>query len=149
MEPWKKAQEDVKKEFNKITRKDFLFKPFADTYSAGGKAIMPDQPSDFWVLDNGRYYVVEVKSCHQPKFYYKDCRPSQMIAARRVPAAGGISIFLITKLPENKWHIVLGSAMHEHKAAGNPGILWSQMQPCELNWESIKQCISSLSQIIL
>ena len=138
MEPWKKAQEDVKKEFNKITRKDFLFKPFADTYSAGGKAIMPDQPSDFWVLDNGKYYVVEVKSCHQPKFYFKDIRPSQMIAARRVPAAGGTSIFLITKLPENKWHKVDGSLIYQMKQAEVKGIDWCQMTPINLNWEEIK-----------
>ena len=138
MEPWKKAQEDLKKELNKITRKDFLFRSFADTYSAGGKAILPDQPSDFWALDCGKYYVLEVKSCHQPKFYFKDIRPSQMIAARRVPAAGGYSRFLITHLPENRWHVLDGSLIYQMKEAGEVGITWDQMTPIKLDWENIK-----------
>jgi hypothetical protein len=88
---WKQAQERVKKAFASVTRKDFWWKAFSDTYSAQG-TIIQDQPSDFWVLDKGIFYVIEVKSCHQRKFYLKDVRPSQMIAARRIPAAGGNGI---------------------------------------------------------
>lgn len=138
MEPWKKAQEDVKKELNKISRKDFVFKPFTDTYAAAGKAILQDQPSDFWVLDQGRYYVLEVKSCHQAKFYFKDIRPSQMIAARRIPAAGGFSRFVIVKLPENKWFKVDGELIYQLKQAGVVGMDWNQMTPIKLDWEEIK-----------
>lgn len=136
MEPWKKAQEDVKKELNKITRKDFLFRPFTDTYSAGGN-IVQDQPSDFWVLDAGKFYVIEVKSCHQPKFYFKDIRPSQIIAARRVPAAGGFSRFLIVKLPENIWHKMDGALIYQMREAGEKSLNWCQMTRINLNWESI------------
>ena len=134
---WKRAQSDVQKALALVTRKNFLWKTFTDTYAASGN-IVQDQPSDFWVLDNGLFYVIEVKSCHQPKFYFKDIRPSQMIAARRIPLAGGVSVFLIVKLPENKWHKVLGTTIYTEKANGAVGMLWSQMTPIELDWEVIK-----------
>jgi penicillin-binding protein-related factor A (putative recombinase) len=137
MDPWKKAQESVKKVLASVLRKDFMWKAFTDTYSAQG-TIVQDQPSDFWVLDNGIFYTIEVKSSHQRKFYFKDVRPSQMIAARRVPAAGGISIFLLVLLPENRWYKVLGTTMYSEKLSGAAGILWSQMTPIELTWENIK-----------
>lgn len=137
MEPWKKAQEDFKKEMNKINRKDFLFKAFTDTYAAGGN-IVQDQLSDFWVLDNGKFYVIEVKSCHQAKFYFKDIRPSQLIAARRVPAAGGFSRFILKKLPEGLWFKVDGEVMYNEKQSGAAGMLWSQMTPIKLCWEDIQ-----------
>lgn len=137
LEPWKKAQEDLKKELNKITRKDFVFKSFTDTYAAGGRVVQ-DQPSDFWALDIGNYYVLEVKSSHQPKFYFKDIRPSQMIAARRIPAAGGFSRFLIKNELTSQWHKVDGQLIYEMKQNGEAGILWSQMTPINLCWEDIK-----------
>ena len=137
MEPWKKAQEDFKKEMNNVKRKDFLFKPFTDTYAAGGN-IVQDQPSDFWVLDRGDYFVVEIKSCHQPKFYFKDIRNSQMIAARRVPAAGGFSCFMIQKLPEKQWHFMDGKEIVRLKDAGEVGLTWAQMTPVKLDWEVIR-----------
>lgn len=139
MDPWKKAQERVKKMFTSVTRKDFLYKAFTDTYSAGGKAILQDQPSDFWVLDRGVFYTIEVKSCHQTKFYFKDIRPSQLIAARRVPAAGGISIFLIAKLPEWQWHILNGITIVNLKQDGESGIIWDNMQAIPLLWETISE----------
>lgn len=137
MEPWKKAQEKLKNYLNTVTRKDFWYKAFTDTYAAGGK-IVQDQPSDFWALDRGIFCVLEVKSCHQPKFYFKDVRPSQFIAARRVVAAGGISRFLIVKLPEWQWHIVDGSELWRRKEAGDAGITWAEMTPIKLDWEAIR-----------
>lgn len=136
MDPWKKAQEDVKKALAKVVRKDFLFKPFTDTYSAGGRVVQ-DQPSDFWALDQGRYYVLEVKSCHQNRFPMKDIRPSQMIAARRVPAAGGFSRFIFVKLPERLWFCMNGELIYNMNQAGERSIAWEQMTPIKLSWEAI------------
>jgi penicillin-binding protein-related factor A (putative recombinase) len=138
MDPWKKAQEHVKKMFVSVTRKDFLWKAFTDTYSAQG-TIVQDQPSDFWVLDRGTFYTIEVKSCHQTKFYFKDIRPSQLIAARRVPAAGGISIFLIVKLPEWQWHMLNGLTIFNLKQDGEAGVTWNNMHNIVLNWEAISE----------
>lgn len=133
---WKKAQEDVKKALARVVRKDFLFKPFTDTYAAGGRVVQ-DQPSDFWALDQGRYYVLEVKSCHQNRFPFKDIRPSQMIAARRVPAAGGFSRFILTKLPDKLWFRMDGELVYQMHQAGERSVPWELMTPIKLTWEEI------------
>lgn len=138
MDPWKLAQEKVKKALSLEVRKDFLFKAFADTYAAGGKNIIQDQLSDFWALDQGRFYSLEVKSCHQTKFYFKDVRPSQFIAARRVPAAGGFSRFIIAKCPEWDWYVADGQLFWQLKEAGENGITWDKLNPIKLCWEAIK-----------
>ena len=137
MDPWKLAQEKLKKALKAEDRKDFLFRPFADTYAAGGKAIIQEQPSDFWALDRGTYYTLEVKSCHQAKFYFKDIRPSQLIAAKRVPAAGGRSLFLIAKLPEWQWHCVEGQTILQIKESGEAGMHWHEMRKIKLVWSEI------------
>ena len=138
MDPlWKQAQTKFKAHLDTIKRKDFWCKAFTDTYAAGGKVVQ-DQPSDFWALDAGTFCVLEIKTCHQAKFYFKDVRPSQFIAARRVPAAGGISRFIIVKLPEWQWHVVDGQEMWRLKEAGENGITWAQMTPIKLDWEAIR-----------
>ena len=94
-EPWKKAQDEVDKVFKEFeeARKDFVWRRFSDTYEARGTVVQA-QFSDRWVLWRGSFSLVEIKSCHQDRFPFKDVRQVQFIGARRITAAGGNSIFL-------------------------------------------------------
>jgi hypothetical protein len=136
---WKKAQNKVANALKafELTRKDFWPRRFTDTYEARGEVVQR-QPSDQWVLWNGIFYLVEVKSSnYEDKFYFKDVRTSQFIGARRSTAAGGRSVFVIVKLPEWKWHKVQGMTLWTMKEAGEKGILWSQMDVIQLTAEEI------------
>lgn len=137
-EPWKKAQDRVKLILANYcnTRKTAVAKAFTDTYAAGGRVVQ-DQPSDFWLLDNGTFYVIEVKSCHQDRFPFKDVRPSQWSSAVRIPAAGGISVFLIVKLPEWQWHRIGGPELDALRRDGHKSIGWDELEKINLKMEDI------------
>lgn len=136
---WKKAQDRVQDRLKKFmdTRKDFFFKRFTDTYEAGGN-IVQSQPSDIWLLYQGKFSLCEVKSSeYKDKFYFKDVRPSQWNGAIRVLASGGYSMFLIVKLPEWQWYFVPGRTMLAVRSTGEAGIKWSDMQAINLTAEVI------------
>jgi penicillin-binding protein-related factor A (putative recombinase) len=135
---WKKAQERVKVCFKKFesSRKNFWFKEFPDTYQARGE-IIQEQPSDMWFLYNGDFGLIEIKTCEQNRFPFKDIRPSQISGAMRVIAAGGHTIFLICKLPEWQWHYVDGQKILDSRRNGNKSMTWSEMTPIKLIAEDI------------
>lgn len=138
-DPWKLAQDQVDKVFKAFeeTRKDFVWKRFTDTYEAQGKVVQ-SQFSDRWVLWNGKFYLVEIKSCHQDRFPFKDVRPSQFIGTRRVVAAGGKSLFLIKHVPTGLWHRICGMRLWQHKDSSDmASIGWNQL-------DRIKLCIEDI-----
>lgn len=136
---WKIAQNKVSEILTKrmATRKDFVFKSFTDTYAAGAKAIMPDQPSDYWMLNDGEFTILEIKTCEQDRFPFKDVRPSQWAGARRIPCAGGHSLFLIAKLPEWQWYRISGAELWDRKENGDKSIGWDEMEKIQLKEEVI------------
>lgn len=108
-------------------RKDLWPKRFSDSREAG--RTIQDQPSDQWVLFQGKFYLVEVKSSNDPmRFYFKNIQPSQLIGARRSNAAGGRTVFMIVKLPEWLWFKVCGMRIVELKEQGEAGISWTEME---------------------
>jgi len=136
---WKLAQDKVQKVLKVFmdSRKDFYFKTFTDTYQAGGNVVQ-NQPSDLWMLYQGKFAICEIKSSeYKDKFYFKDVRPSQWIGAMRVLAAGGFSFFLIVKIPDWQWYFVTGRRMLDIKESGEAGIYWQQMTPIKLTAEII------------
>ena len=117
---------DALKDFASV-RKDCWPKRFSDSREAG--RLIQDQPSDQWVLYQGTFYLVEVKSSNDPmKFYFKNIQPSQLIGARRSHAAGGRTTFMIVKLPEWLWFKIDGMRIVELKDQGEAGISWTDMQ---------------------
>jgi len=126
---WKKAQTKVKnalKAFEK-ERKDFWVQEPVDTYKAGN--VVQEQPADLWFLDRGAFGLLEVKSSHYAdKFYFKDVRPAQWIGVRRAVAAGGMSAFILAKLPDWEWYMMAGMAFYTAKELGAVGLKWSDMQ---------------------
>ncbi|RLF03453.1 MAG: hypothetical protein DRJ64_08295 [Thermoprotei archaeon] len=139
MDPnWKKAQEKVKKMFkaHEGLRKDFWFKEFTDTYQAQG-TIVQDQPSDMWYLDSGQFGLIEIKTNEQARFPFKDIRPSQIAGAMRCLAAGGVSTFLICKLPEWQWHFVDGQTILDMRRNGDKSMKWADMHAITLKVENI------------
>lgn len=138
-DPWKKAQDEVDRVFKAFeeTRKDFVWKRFTDTYEAQGKVVQA-QFSDRWVLWRGLFSLVEIKSCHQDRFPFKDVRPVQFIGARRVAAAGGNSIFLIKHVPTGLWHRICGMELWRQKeSSGMSSIGWDQMERIALTIPTI------------
>ena len=131
---WKKAQERVKKTFRafEANRKDFWFGEYPDTYQAQGNLIK-EQPSDMWCLYSGNFFTVEIKSCHQQRFPFKDIRTGQLKAALRVTAAGGQSIFLIAKLPEWQWYKADGMALLQLKRDGEASVKWDDLAKINLS----------------
>jgi hypothetical protein len=85
------------------------------------------------------FVTLEVKSSHyEDKFYFKDIRPSQFAAAVRVPAAGGLSIFVLAKLPQWDYFIADGRDMVKRRQFGNVGMKWNEMTPLrQLTMEEI------------
>lgn len=136
---WKKAQERVKKEFKKFesTRKTFWFGEFPDTYQAGGENFITEQPSDMWALNDGEFATIEIKSCEQSRFPFKDIRPGQIAGALRCIHAGGHSIFLIVKLPEWQWHFVDGQTILDARKNGDKSMAWMDMTEIKLKAEVI------------
>lgn len=134
-DPWKQAQDQVDNLFKSFEAqcKDFVWKRFTDTYEAQGKVVQA-QFSDRWVLWQGRFYLVEIKSCHQDRFPFKDVRPVQFIGARRVAAAGGGSVFLIKHVPTGLWHRIAGTKLwHLKENSGSASAEWSQFERIDLN----------------
>ena len=134
-DPWKKAQDQVDGVFKAFESscKDFVWKRFTDTYEAQGKVVQA-QFSDRWVLWRGRFYLVEIKSCHQDRFPFKDIRPIQLIGARRVAAAGGASIFLIKHVPTGLWHRAAGLKLWKLKeTSDSSSVAWNQLDRIDLN----------------
>ncbi len=125
---WKKAQEKVKKLFASFEqqRKDFWFGEYPDTYQAQGNLIK-EQPSDMWCLFAGKFHLIEIKSCHQQRFPFKDVRIGQFKGAMRVTAAGGQSLFLIARLPEWHWYKIEGMALLELKRQEEASVKWEKL----------------------
>lgn len=125
---WKKAQDKVKKALKlyESSRKDFWVNEPVDTYKAGN--IVQEQPADLLLLYRGVFGILEVKSSHYTdKFYFKDVRPVQFAACRRVTAAGGMSAFILAKLPDWEWYMVAGTDFYLAKEAGAVGMYWHEM----------------------
>lgn len=125
---WKKAQTKVKNALKlyEKERKDFWLNEPVDTYKAGN--VVQEQPADLLLLYRGVFGILEVKSSHYAdKFYFKDVRPAQFAACRRVTAAGGMSAFILAKLPDWEWYMVPGLEFHAAKEAGAVGMKWNDM----------------------
>lgn len=136
---WKKAQAAVDKVFRafETDRKDFVWRPFTDTYEARG-TIVRDQPADRWMLYQGMFYLVEIKSCYQDRFPLKDVRPSQWVGARRVTAAGGKSWFLLRHEVTGLWYKVEGMSLFLYKQEGNSSLpRWENLKPIKLCMEEL------------
>lgn len=135
---WKKAQDKVKEVLGKYEsqRKNFWTNEFPDTYQAQGNFIQ-EQPSDRWFLLSGKFGLIEVKTCEQDRFPFKDIRSSQIRGTTRVLAASGISIYLICKLPEWQWHRVPGALLLNARNRGEKSMPWSDMTPIKLTAEEI------------
>lgn len=125
---WKKAQTKVKNALKlyEKERKDFWLQEPVDTYKAGN--VVQEQPADLWFLHRGVFGLLEVKSSHYAdKFYFKDVRPAQWIGVRRSVAAGGMSAFILAKLPDWEWYMVAGTDFYARKEAGAVGMHWHDM----------------------
>lgn len=136
---WKKAQDAVDKVFKafELDKKDFTWKRFTDTYEARG-TIVQDQPADRWFLYKGLFHIVEIKSSYQDRFPLKDVRPAQWVGARRVTAAGGVSMFLLRHEVTGLWYKWGGLDLWNYKNAGNASLpRWENMTPIQLCMEVI------------
>lgn len=136
---WKKAQDAVDKVFKKFEedKKDFVWKRFTDTYEARG-TIVQEQPADRWLLYKGLFYIVEIKSCYQDRFPLKDVRPAQFAGARRVTAAGGVSVFLLRHEVTKTWYKVPGMEMWQYKHDGHSSLpRWEGLHAIDLCMEDI------------
>lgn len=136
---WKKAQDAVDKVFKKFEedKKDFVWKRFTDTYEARG-TIVQEQPADRWLLYNGLFYIVEIKSCYQDRFPLKDVRPAQFAGARRVTAAGGRSLFLLRHEVTGYWYRLPGMDMWDYKRSAQSSLpRWDCLPRIRLCMEEI------------
>ncbi len=130
---WKKAEARVKKALKKAEALTKTFWPneYTDTYAAQGM-IVQENPADMWFLKEGTFGLIEVKTCEQKLFPFKDIRPSQLVGATRCIAAGGVSIFLLCQIPEWQWYYVDGQTFLDLRRSGHKSMPWSDMTPIKL-----------------
>ena len=57
---------------------------------------MPKSPADYFALYEGKFYLIEAKSTHQPSFPFEHLREHQREALMQVTRAGGRSVLLIS-----------------------------------------------------
>lgn len=134
---WKKAQNKVQMALKRFEaeRKDFWFKTFTDTYAARGEYVQ-SQPADAWVLYKGIFWLLEIKSCEQARFPFKDVRPSQWAGVRRAHAAGGKSVFVLAKPPKWDWYVISGPELYNRKMSGDKSVSWEELRLIKLEVEN-------------
>lgn len=92
---------------------------FKDYVVVNPKIVQPHQPGDFIALFRGRFFLLECKSTHQPRFAFDWVRPHQVEGALSVERAGGKAFLLFSyraKRPATNFALSFGNFLREKEA---------------------------------
>lgn len=131
MQNWKKAEKDFEGHFAQHGKGAFVHR-LTDTATAkataGNRAFIVKQPSDYHVVVGGQSFYAEVKSSSdRTSFHFSNVQKGQLAASRRIEAAGGAYFFFIKSEERNQWFRLPATVIHT-TLREKKSLRWDQME---------------------
>lgn len=132
MQLWKQAEKDFEDAFDQYGKGVFVHR-LSDTAqakaTAGKKAFVVAQPSDYLVTLNGVTFFAEVKSTTDPTtFHFANIRKQQLAKSRQIVMAGGTYLFFIKSEELNQWFCVPAAIIHAVDRT-KKSMSWLELEP--------------------
>ena len=134
MQTWKDVEKAFVDSFSRFGKSAAVFR-LPDTAmvkaTAGPKAFLPDQPSDYVVVLDGDMFFAEVKSTQDAEaFHFSNLRKGQVNASRRAVSAGGKYLIFIYSFALSQWFCVPAQIIHHTSLVlKKKHLKWSELEP--------------------